>query len=154
MDSLDELKVSEDEKIIRYILSPKHIDVESGELIDNFITLRQEEDGVSCIRFEILGSKESAVADGNAFAEVYNRPKKNGQLPKNLQSLFGWGYWTANQILDLNRDIISLSVDPSRNCHVLIKFNVDGDCVKGLVKDASILELFDMIQDVMRIEKV
>jgi len=151
---MEEMTVNEDEKIIRYILTPKHIDPDTDGLVENFVTLRQDEDGVSCIRFDYIGGEKNCIADGNKFANVFNKPKKNGQLPKKLQSLYGWASWNAKQILDLDRDVISFSVDSSRPCHVLVQFAIDGEVKKGLVKDAKILDLFEQMQEVMVIERV
>lgn len=137
------------ERIVRFILKPKNINTD-GSLKEGFVKLRNEEPGVSCVRYDFLGGKEATKANGKAFAELFNKPKNGKPIPpQRLQKLHGWGQCTAQDIIALDPEVIELIVDnpEERPYHVCICFRVDGEIVKGEVKNAYILDLFQKIED-------
>lgn len=136
--------VSPEERIVRFILCPKHWDIEEDKLKPNFIHLRKEEPGVSCVRYDFLGGKEGTVVKGEEFAAIFNNRKKKVE-----QHLKGWGACTAQDITNLNPNVISFSIDNPREkpWHACIQFTLEGGIVRGIVRDAYILELFEMIEE-------
>lgn len=142
-------QVLPEERIVRFILKPKNINAD-GSLKEGFVKLRNEEPGVSCVRYDFLGGKEATIANGKAFAEIFNKPKNGKPIPpQRLQKLHGWGQCTALDIIALDPEVIELIVDnpEERPYHVCISFRVDGEIVKGEVKSAYILDLFQKIED-------
>lgn len=144
----DELVLPE-ERIVRFILKPKNINAD-GSLKEGFVKLRNEEPGVSCVRYDFLGGEDATIANGKAFAENYNKPRNGKPIPpQRMQKLHGWGQCTAQEIIDLDPEVIELIVDhpEERPYHVCISFRVNGEIVKGEVKNAYILDLFQKIED-------
>jgi len=141
-------RVDNDEKIVRFILYPRDWDEDMDELADGFVKLRSGEPGVSCVRHDYLGGHEATMTNGQGFAKFITNcsKKKNPDNPN--QQLKGWGHCTAQQIIDIDPDIIFLFIEKPDESpeHVEIRFNKEGVIVKGVVKDAYILELFDRIE--------
>lgn len=144
-----EAHVLPEERIVRFILKPKNINPD-GSMKEGFIKLRNEEPGVSCVRFDYLGGEDATIAMGNSFAEIFNNPRNGKPIPPHkLQKLHGWGQCTAQEIIALDPAVIELIVDnpAERPYHVCISFREDGEIVKGEVKNAYILDLFQKIED-------
>lgn len=141
--------VAPEECIVRFILYPKHWDVEEDQLKPNFIHLRANEPGISFVRFDFLGGKEGTVEKGNEYAEQINRCKRKKNKPFTEERLKGWGVCLAQEIINLDPKVISLLVERPYDAphHVCIQFTLDGELVKGIVKDAYILELFETIEE-------
>lgn len=143
--------VKSEERIVRFILFPKDWDGDTNELAEGFVTLRLNEKGVSCVRYDYLGGENATIKEGQTYSTSVNNRKSQKAQKNNIsfepEQLIGWGHCTAQQIIGIDPDIIKLEVDAGRPCHVTITFNKDGDTIKGIVKDAYILELFEKIQD-------
>ena len=65
------------------------------------------------------------------------------------EHLIGWGTCKAQEIINLDPKVISLIVERPQETpyHVAIQFCLEGGVVRGIVKDAYILELFETIED-------
>lgn len=141
-------KVNSDEKIVRFILYPRDWNADLNELADGFVKLKGGEKGVSCVRHDYLGGQDATREYGESFAKIVTDRKKEKNPKADEQKLKGWAHCTAQQIIDIDPDVIYLSIEnPEKEPqHVEIRFQKDGDVVKGIVKDAYILELFDKIE--------
>lgn len=60
-----EAHVLPEERIVRFILKPKNINSD-GSMKEGFVKLRNEEPGVSCVRFDYLGGEDATIAMGNS----------------------------------------------------------------------------------------
>lgn len=140
--------VGSDEKIVRFILYPRDWNVDMDELADGFVKLKGGEEGVSCVRHDYLGGQDATRERGESFAKIVTDRKRKKNPKADEQKLKGWAHCTAQQIIDIDPDVIYLSIEnPEKEPqHVEIRFKKDGGVVKGLVKDAYILELFDKIE--------
>lgn len=136
-----------DERIARFILRPKDWDMDDDILAANFVSLRDGESGVSCVRYDYLGGKANVVQQGTKHAERVTRgmQRTNSKAPN--QRLAGWGHCTVEEIIVLDPEVISFEVDGKKPYHICINFSTGGKIVEGVVKDAYILELFEMIED-------
>ena len=141
-------KVNNDEKIVRFILYPLHWNTDTNELAEGFVKLKEDEKGISCVRYDYLGGEDATKECGDCFAQIVTNKKRGKNPNADEQKLKGWARCTAQQIIDIDPDVIFLSIEnPEKNPHhVEIRFQNGGDVVKGIVKDAYILELFDKIE--------
>lgn len=140
--------VGGDEKIVRFILYPRDWNVDADELAEGFVKLKSGEKGVSCVRYDYLGGQDATRERGECFAKIVTDRRRKRNPKADEQKLKGWAQCTAQQIIDIDPDVIYLSIEnPEKEPqHVEIRFQKDGDVVKGVVKDAYILELFDKIE--------
>lgn len=141
-------KVNNDEKIVRFILYPRDWNADLNELADGFFKLKNGEKGISCARYDYLGGQDATMERGESFAKNVTDRKRGKNPLAEMQKLKGWAHCKAQEIIDIDPDVIFLSIEnPEKDpCHVEIRFQKDGDVVKGIVKDAYILELFDKIE--------
>lgn len=142
-----DITISSDERIARFILKPKDWDMDDDVLAANFVHLREGESGVSCVRYDYLGGEASVFQHGITHAVRVTRGMQKSNPNASVQQLAGWGYCTVEDIIALDPEVISFDVDGKKPYHICINFCSDGEIVKGLVKDAYILELFEMIED-------
>lgn len=149
MTTLAAEHVAPEERIVRFILCPKNWDAEEKKMKPNFIHLRTNEPGVSFVRYDFLGGQEATIEKGNEYAEAVNRNKRKKGKPFAEEHLIGWGTCKAQEIINLDPKVISLIVDRPKETpyHVAIQFCLEGGVVRGIVKDAYILELFETIED-------
>ena len=131
--------VCEEEILARIALAPRDIDSDKGLPKDSFISLRNEEGGISFLRFNYLGSDEF-LARGLERESKYNSNKKQKKY-----SFVGWMEGVAKDIKALAPDIIEFTIDKPEESpeHVNVRFYKDGNLVKGIVTDAEILSLLD-----------
>lgn len=129
--------VCEEEVLARIALAPRDIDSDTGLPKDSFISLRNEEGGISFLRFNYLGYDEF-IARGLERESKYNSSKKK-------YSFVGWMEGVAKDIKALAPDIIEFTIDKPEETpeHVNVRFYKDGNLVKGIVTDAEILSLMD-----------
>lgn len=141
--------VAPEERIVRFILCPKNWDSEAETLKPNFIHLRTNEPGVSIVRYDFLGGQEATIDKGKEYAEAVNRNKRKKGKPFSEEHLKGWGTCVAQEIINLDSKVISFIVERPQDAphHASIQFTLEGEVVKGIVKDAYILELFETIED-------
>ena len=93
-------KVCGEEILARIALAPRDIDSETGLPKDSFISLRNEEGGISFLRFDYLGYDEFVVR-GLERESKYNSNKKQKKY-----SFVGWMEGVAKDIKALAPDII------------------------------------------------
>ena len=62
----DNAKVKDEEQLARFVYSPRNIDPVTEKLKDNFIFLRKEEKGISCILIDRAG-EDKTIAIGKSF---------------------------------------------------------------------------------------
>lgn len=142
--------VNGDEKLSRIVLSPKDIDPISNYPKDTFIGLRQDEEGISFLRFDFMG-KQWFIESGLQRAAMYN-----GNSKKKKYSFVGWMEGIAKEIENLSPGKILINVnDPDhRPEHVNIEFLKKGDIVRGIVTDAEILDIIDELFHYLKYKKV
>ena len=130
-------KVCEEEVLARIALAPRDIDSETGLPKDSFISLRNEEGGISFLRFDYLGYDEF-VTRGLERESKYNRKQKK-------YAFVGWMEGVAKDIKALAPDIIEFTIDKPDESpeHVNVRFYKAGNLIKGIVTDAEILSLLD-----------
>ncbi|MCR5456111.1 MAG: hypothetical protein K6F33_14100 [Bacteroidales bacterium] len=131
--------VNDDEKLSRIVLSPRDIDPVTNYPKDSFIGLRQDEEGISFLRFDFIG-EELFRKRGLQRAALYNSNNK-----KKKYSFVGWMEGIVKEIKSLAPNQINIMVnEPDKNPeHVNIVFNKNGNLVKGIVTDAEILDIID-----------
>ena len=98
-------KVCEEEILARIALAPRDIDPETGLPKDSFISLRNEEGGISFLRFDYLGYDEFVVR-GLERESKYNSNKKQKKY-----TFVGWMEGVAKDIKALAPDIIENDVE-------------------------------------------
>lgn len=128
-----------DEKLARIVLSPRDIEPTTKYPKDSFVTLRQDEEGISFLRFDYMG-EDKFRKSGEERAALFN---KNLKKPK--YAFAGWMESTAGEMIALAPNIISIEVnDPdNRPEHVNVMFKKENVIVKGIVTDAEILDILD-----------
>ena len=139
-------KVSLDEKIARIVLSPRDIDPLTNYPKDSFITLRNQEDGISFLRFDYMG-EDAFRQSGEDRANLYNL-----KLKKAKYVFVGWMEAIVSDILAIAPEKLCVTVNnPEANPnHVNICFKNNGEIVKGIVTDAEILDLMDELFHCLR----
>jgi len=142
--------VNGDEKLSRIVLSPKDIDPITNYPKDTFIGLRQDEEGISFLRFDYMG-KQRFIESGLQRAAMYN-----GNSKKKKYSFVGWMEGIAKEIENLSPGKILIKVnDPDhRPEHVNIEFLKKGDIVRGIVTDAEILDIIDELFHYLKYKEV
>ena len=132
-------QVSPNEVLARIVLSPKDIDSVTKRPKDSFITLRNDENGVSFLRYDYMG----AVAFHQSCVDRVALYNKNLKKPK--YALAGWMEGIAGDILAIAPGKIDIVVSSpkERPEHVNVCFKKDGVAVKGIVTDAEVLDLMD-----------
>lgn len=136
-----------EERIARFILKPRDWDMDDDVLAANFVSLRDGEDGVSCVRYDYLGGETGVIQHGTEHAMRVTRGTQKDKPDAPIQQLVGWGHCTVDEIIALDPKVISFQVDGKKPYHICITFSTDGKIVEGMVKDAYILELFELIED-------
>lgn len=143
-------KVDESELLARIVLDPKDIDKETGYPKESFISLRNEEEGISFLRFDYLGEDDfqTHAIDRESF---YNKNKR-----KKKYTFVGWMQGVAQNIKALAPDVIELTVDnPQTNPeHVNVRFHKNNQLIKGIVTDAEILDILDELYHLLKYVKV
>ena len=131
--------VCDGEILARIALAPRDIDSDTGLPKDSFISLRNEEGGISFLRFDYLGYDEF-LAKGLEREFKYNSKKKQKKY-----SFVGWMEGVAKDIKTLAPDIIEFTIDKPEESpeHVNVRFYKGGNLIKGIVTDAEILSLLD-----------
>lgn len=142
--------VDGDELLSRIVLSPKDLDPVTNYPKDTFIGLRQDEEGISFLRFDFMG-KQRFMESGNQRAAMYNRNSK-----KNKYSFVGWMEGVAKEIENLSPGRILINVnDPvAKPEHVNVEFLKNGDIVRGIVTDAEILDIIDELFHYLKYKRV
>ena len=84
--------VSSDERLARIVLSPRDIDPVTNYPKDTFIGLRQDETGISFLRFDLMG-EEAFRQSGIVRADLYN-----GKSKKKRYAFVGWMEGVACEI--------------------------------------------------------
>ena len=132
-------KVDDGELLARIALAPRDIDEVTGYPKDSFISLRNEEGGISFLRFDYLG-KEGFKQRGFDREEKYNSGKK-----KKKYTFVGWMQGLAKDIKALAPEVIEFTIDKPEESpeHVNVRFYKGGALIKGIVTDAEILEIID-----------
>lgn len=142
--------VNGDEKLSRIVLSPKDIDPITNYPKDTFIGLRQDEEGISFLRFDYMG-KQRFIESGLQRAAMYN-----GNSKKKKYTFVGWMEGIAKEIENLSPGKILIKVnDPDhRPEHVNIEFLKKSDIVRGIVTDAEILDIIDELFHYLKYKEV
>ena len=137
------------ERLARIVLSPRDIDPMTNYPKDTFIGLRQDETGISFLRFDLMG-EEAFRQSGMLRATLYN-----GKSKKKRYAFAGWMEGIASEIEALAPGKIQITVNnPSeRPEHVNVEFLMDGEVVKGLVTDARVLDVIDELYHYLKYVK-
>lgn len=132
-------QVNESERLARIVLSPKDIDPVTNYPKDSFLSLRQDEQGISFLRFDFIG-EDAFKKSGLQRAELYN-----GSSKKKKYTFAGWMEGVAEEIVALSPGKILINVnDPDKRPeHINVEFIKNGDIVKGIVTDAEVLDIID-----------
>lgn len=127
------------ERLARIVLSPRDIDPVTMYPKETFIGLRQDETGISFLRFDLMG-EEAFRQSGTERAESYNKNSK-----KKCYTFVGWMEGIAGEIEALSPGRIAITVNKpaERPEHVNVEFLKDGDVVRGIVTDAEIMDVID-----------
>ena len=143
-------RVEKTERLSRIVLSPKDIDPVTGYPKDSFLSLRQDEEGVSFLRFDFMG-EDAFFKCGHQRAALYN-----GNSKKKKYTFAGWMEGIAEEIEALfpGRIAIKVNAPDTRPEHVNIVFLKNGDIVKGIVTDAEILDIIDEVFQYLRYVRV
>ena len=141
--------VNSDERLARIVLSPRDIDPVTNYPKDTFIGLRQDETGISFLRFDLMG-EETFRQSGIERADLYN-----GKSKRKRYAFAGWMEGVASEIEALAPGKIQITVNnPSeRPEHVNVEFLMDGEVVKGLVTDARVLDVIDELYHYLKYVK-
>lgn len=138
----DNAKVKDEEQLARFVYSPRNIDPVTEKLKDNFIFLRKQEKGISCILLDRAG-EDRTIAIGKSF--IRGKDEK----------LYGWGFCKAGEIRGVSPKIDVILNNPANNpYHAEIQFTFDGEIVKGEVTHPEILDYFDRIQNLMSLKQL
>jgi len=132
-------RVEKTERLSRIVLSPKDIDSVTNYPKDTFLSLRQDEEGVSFLRLDFMGN-DSFLECGRQRAALYN-----GNSKKKKYTFVGWMEGIVEEIeaLSPGKIVVKVNAPDSRPEHVNIEFVKHGDIVKGIVTDAEILDIID-----------
>lgn len=143
-------RVSDEELLARIVLAPKDIDAETGLPKDSFISLRDQEGGVSFLRFDYLGDKDFKER-GFARERLYNDKRKVKKY-----SFVGWMQGLARDIKALAPNMIELTVDSPGISpeHVNVRFFKSGVLIKGIVTDAEVLDVLDNLYHALQYVKI
>ena len=138
------------ERLARIVLSPRDIDPVTNYPRETFIGLRQDETGISFLRFDLMG-EDAFRQSGIERAELYNKNSK-----KKRYTFVGWMEGIAGEIEALSPDRIVITVnEPAvRPEHVNVEFMKDGDVVKGIVTDAEVMDIIDELYHYLKYYKV
>jgi hypothetical protein len=142
--------VNSSERLARIVLSPRDLDPVTNYPKDTFIGLRQDETGISFLRFDLMG-EEAFRRSGIERAALYN-----GKSKKKHYAFAGWMEGVASEIKALAPGEIQITVNsPSeRPEHVNVEFLMDGEVVKGIVTDARVLDVIDELYHYLKYVKV
>ena len=144
-NQLTNTNVSPQETIVRLIISPKNLEAD-GSLKPSFITLRKDEEGISFLRYDLIG-RDEIINRGNARANMYAKPNKP-------QKLYGWAEAIAETIQAISPETIVLKIDDPTNSpeHVTICFKTEtGELTHGIITDIRFLYLFEKIRQVLKV---
>ena len=138
--------VSPDERLARIVLSPRDIDPVTNKPKDSFISLRNQENGISFLRLDYMGIDSFLQSAANR-ADLYNK-----SLKKPKYAFVGWMESSAGDIMSLSPKHITIVVNApdERPEHVNICFTKDGEVVKGIVTDAEVLDLMDELYHLLK----
>ena len=142
-NTLSPTKVSLSERLARIVLSPRDLDAVTGQPKDSFISLREGETGISFLRFDWMG-ETAFLQSGHLRADLYNKSRK-----KQRYSFVGWMQGTAEDIIGLSPETITIVVDEARPEHVNVCFLKEDDFVRGKVTDARFLDLMDDLYHIL-----
>lgn len=143
-------QVQSGEKLARIVLSPKDIDPVTDYPKDTFIGLRQDENGISFLRFDFMG-KDRFIECGLQRAALYN-----GNSKKKKYSFAGWMEGKCGEIATLFHGKVRINVNEpdKRPEHVNIEFLKNGNIIKGIVTDAEILDIIDDLFHYLKYVKI
>lgn len=138
-ENLSSEYVKGNEKLSRIVLSPRDIDPLTHNPKESFIGLRQDEEGISFLRFDFMGETQFRQS-GLSRAAIYN-----GNSKKKHYTFVGWMEGIADEIIALSPNMIYINVNDPKNRpeHVNIGFRKSGNIIKGIVTDAEILDIID-----------
>ena len=141
--------VNSAERLARIVLSPRDIDPLTNYPKDTFVGLRQDETGISFLRFDLMG-EETFRQSGILRANLYN-----GKSKKKRYAFAGWMEGIACEIEALAPGKIQITVNnPSeRPEHVNVEFLMAGEVVKGIVTDARVLDVIDELYHYLKYVK-
>ena len=133
--------VEKSERLSRIVLYPKDIDPTTNYPKDTFLSLRQDEEGISFLRFDFMG-EDSFIGSGHQRAALYNSNSKRKKY-----AFVGWMEGIAEEIeaLSPGRIAIKVNAPDTRPEHVNIHFLKNGDITKGIVTDAEVLDIIDEV---------
>ncbi len=139
-------EVGKDERLARIVLSPRDIDPITNYPKESFITLRNQEGGISFLRFDYLG-EDLFRSKGKERATFFNR-----NLKKSKYTFAGWMEGKVNEIISLSPNVITIEIDDPENQpeHVNIGFKYQGEVVKGIVTNAVILDILDELFHILK----
>ena len=137
--------VKDEEQLARFVYSPRNIDPVTESLKDNFIFLRKDEKGISCVLLDRAGEEQTLK-----IGKSYIRNKKGKE-----EKLYGWGVCKTGEIRGISPKIDVVLDDPyNKPYHAEIQFTIDGEAVKGKVTHPEILDYFDRIRNIMSLQQL
>lgn len=122
--------ISNKETLARLIFSPRYCDDTLTGFNNRFISLRNNEEGISCCRFSLM-SKEEINQRGNALArkDIYK----------------GYALAVVEDIISIDSEVIIVTA--TSNDHAEIRFVINGENVRGNVRYSELQFYFDEIRD-------
>ena len=138
--------VDDNERVARIVLSPRDIDECTGAPKANFISLRNNETGISFLRLDYMG-EGAFMTRGFERADNYNKHSKKIQY-----EFVGWMEGLVSDIKALAPEIITITIDnPKENPeHICVEFHFQGDIVKGIVTNAVIMDIMDDLYHLLK----
>lgn len=130
------LDILDEELIARCVFSPRNINPKTGKLKNNFMFLREGEKDISFVRYSKLGH-EASIAYGNSIMRN--------------QLLYAFAIGNVGAVRSLSEKISISADNPENPFHASLKIIMDGVCVQGIVTNAIVLDLFDLILETLDI---
>lgn len=122
--------ISNSENLARLIFSPRYCDDELSDFNNRFISLRNNEEGISCCRFSLM-------------TEVDVNQRGRSLARKDFYK--GYALAIVKDIIGIDKDIIF--VVATSNDHAEIRFIIDGITVRGNARYSRLQFIFDEIRD-------
>ncbi len=122
--------ISNKEVLARLIFSPRYCDDTLMGFNNRFISLRNNEEGISCCRFSLM-SKDEINQRGKALArkDIYK----------------GYALAVVGDVISIDSEVII--VVATSNDHAEIRFVINGENVRGNVRYSELQFYFDEIRE-------
>lgn len=122
--------ISNKETLARLIFSPRYCDDTLTGFNNRFISLRNNEEGISCCRFTLMTETEI---------------NKRGKLLARKDIYKGYALAVVEDIISIDSKVIV--VVATSNDHAEIRFVINGENVRGNVRYSELQFYFDEIRD-------